>query len=185
MTRKETAFLKKYNTLLHNKYVLFFVLFVAILNLGAFVYTTDLKSVGIFFLTGLLTSYFSKNTVVILVVAMVVANIIRQNSDLEGFKKKKRGLQMKKKKKKKRKEDPLKLCDTYEGKECGDDEKCIKTQEKCELYKEKWCQSHEEVVCDDGDDKCNADQERYSNWCNANQSNKADLSVDEDDNASF
>ena len=86
MTRKETAFLKKYNTLLHNKYVLFFVLFVAILNLGAFVYTTDLKSVGIFFLTGLLTSYFSKSMVVILVVAMVVANIIRQNSDLEGFK---------------------------------------------------------------------------------------------------
>ena len=125
MTRKETAFLKKYNTLLHNKYVLFFVLFVAILNLGAFVYTTDLKSVGIFFLTGLLTSYFSKSMVVILVVAMVVANIIRQNSGLEGFKKKKKGLKMKKKKKKAKKKIKKIVCGE-------DDEECIEAREEAE-----------------------------------------------------
>jgi hypothetical protein len=129
---------------------------------------------------------------VILVVAMVVANIIRQHPNLEGFKKKK-GLKMKMKKKKIKKEDLSKLCDSYEGKECNDDEKCIKTQEKCELFKEKWCELNKEEECADGDDKCNAIQERYSNWCNANQSDKltksnkalADPVVEEDESPLF
>ena len=145
MTRKEITFLKKYNTLLHNKYVLFFVLFVAILNLGAFVYTTDLKSVGIFFLTGLLTSYFSKSMVVILVVAMVVANIIRQNSGLEGFKRKK-GLKMKKRTKKAKKKIKKIVCDE-------DDEECIEAREEAEQkgenIRDKITENEEEVPSDD------------------------------------
>ena len=73
---------------LHNQYVLYFVFFVAIGNLFMFVFSNDLMSAGVFFTAGLLTSFFSKNMVVILVTAMVVSNIIRMgiSSKREGFK---------------------------------------------------------------------------------------------------
>ena len=73
---------------LHNQYVLYFVFFVAIGNLFMFVFSNDLMSAGVFFTAGLLTSFFSKNMVVILVTAMVVSNIIRMgiSNKREGFK---------------------------------------------------------------------------------------------------
>jgi len=46
-------------------------------NLFHFVFSNDLMSVGIFIATGLLTSFFSKNMVVIMILSMVVANIYR------------------------------------------------------------------------------------------------------------
>jgi hypothetical protein len=133
MTRKETTFLKKYNTraldLLHNKYVLFFIIFIAILNLCGFVYTVDVKSVCVFVLSGIMTSFFSENMVVILVVAMVVANIIRQHPNLEGFKKKKGGMMKKMKpkgnKKKQKKPPPEPECDE-------DDDECIESKDEKE-----------------------------------------------------
>jgi len=53
-----------------------------------FVFSNDLMSAGVFFTAGLLTSFFSKNMVVILVTAMVVSNIIRMgiSNKREGFK---------------------------------------------------------------------------------------------------
>jgi hypothetical protein len=72
---------------LHNQYVLYFIFFVAIGNLFLFVSSNDLMSAGVFFTAGLLTSFFSKNMVVILVTAMVVSNIIRMGvtRQREGF----------------------------------------------------------------------------------------------------
>jgi hypothetical protein len=72
---------------LHNQYVLYFVFFVAVGNLFLFVFSNDLMSAGVFFTAGLLTSFFSKNMVVILVTAMVVSNIIRMgiSNKREGF----------------------------------------------------------------------------------------------------
>jgi len=72
---------------LHNQYVLYFIFFVAIGNLFLFIFSNDLMSAGVLFTAGLLTSFFSKNMVVILVTAMVVANIIRMGvtNRREGF----------------------------------------------------------------------------------------------------
>jgi hypothetical protein len=63
--------------ILHNRPVLYFVFVIAVGNLFNFVFTNDLMSVGVFIAAGLLTSFFSKNMVVIMVVAMVVANVVR------------------------------------------------------------------------------------------------------------
>ena len=73
------------NALLHNKFVLYFIFIVAVGNLFHFVFRQDLSSVGVFIASGLLTSFFSKNMVVIMVVAMVVANVIRLGQGPEGF----------------------------------------------------------------------------------------------------
>jgi hypothetical protein len=63
--------------ILHNRPVLYFIFVIAVGNLFNFVFTNDLMSVGVFIAAGLLTSFFSKNMVVIMIVAMVVANVVR------------------------------------------------------------------------------------------------------------
>jgi hypothetical protein len=65
------------HTLLHNQFVLYGVFIIAVGNLFHFVFSNDLMSVGISIATGLLTSFFSKNMVVIMILSMVVANIYR------------------------------------------------------------------------------------------------------------
>lgn len=75
---------------LQNKFVLYFVFILAVGNLFHFVFRQDLMSVGIFIATGLLTSFFSKNMTVIMVVAMVVANIFQIGKERDGFSAKKK-----------------------------------------------------------------------------------------------
>ena len=88
---------KKYKDIIKNKSVLLFVLLASIGNILYFAYSKDIRSVGVFFLVGLLTSFFSKNMLVIMAVALVVSNVIRQ-SGKEGFVKKKLSKTKKKKK---------------------------------------------------------------------------------------
>jgi hypothetical protein len=84
-------FKKISHDMLHNRLVLYFIFIVAVGNLFHFVFSNDLMSVGVFIASGLLTSFFSKNMVVIMVVAMVVANIVRFSFlGREGFAKKKK-----------------------------------------------------------------------------------------------
>jgi hypothetical protein len=59
-----------------NKYVLYTVLFLAILNVLAFLTTGNFISLAVFGLVGLLTSYFTKNMTVILLVTLVVSSFI-------------------------------------------------------------------------------------------------------------
>jgi hypothetical protein len=74
------------HNLLHNQIVLYVVFFIAVANLFHFVYSNDLMPVGIFIATGILTSFFSKNMVVIMILSMVVANIYRVGyGKKEGF----------------------------------------------------------------------------------------------------
>ena len=70
---------------LQNKFVLYFVFVLAVGNLFHFVFRQDLMSVGIFIATGLLTSFFSKNMTVIMVITMVVANIFQIGKGRDGF----------------------------------------------------------------------------------------------------
>lgn len=70
---------------LQNKFVLYFVFMLAVGNLFHFVFRQDLMSVGIFIAAGLLTSFFSKNMTVIMVIAMVVANIFQIGKGRDGF----------------------------------------------------------------------------------------------------
>jgi hypothetical protein len=81
---------KMSNALLHNKIVLYLIFILTIANLFSMVFVRDLSSVAVFIASGLLTSFFSKNMVVIMVVSMVVANIFRIGNGRDGFETKKK-----------------------------------------------------------------------------------------------
>jgi hypothetical protein len=63
--------------ILSNKYFLWVVLAFALLNLLYMAIGRDYMSIVAFVLVGFLTSFFSKNMVVILLVAIVVGNVVR------------------------------------------------------------------------------------------------------------
>jgi flagellar biosynthesis GTPase FlhF len=75
------------NAILHNKYVLYLIFIIALGNLLTLVYTYDYYSASIFVLIGFLTSFFSKNMIVILCIAIAFTNIIKYgaNAGVEGM----------------------------------------------------------------------------------------------------
>ena len=71
---------------LNNKWILYFVLFVSIVDLFNFFTIGDTTAIAIFIVAGFLTTYFSKNMLVILIVSIVVTHIMRYgNASLEGM----------------------------------------------------------------------------------------------------
>ena len=89
LSNRSKSLSKISTSVLQNKYVLYFVFVLAVGNLFHFVFSRDLMSVGMFVAAGLLTSFFSKNMIVIMVVAMVVANIFQFGKGRDGFASKK------------------------------------------------------------------------------------------------
>ena len=74
-------------SLLKDRNVLYVVLFIAVLNLFGYLMLQDLDAVLFFLALGLLTSYFSKNMIIVLLVAMVGTNLLmtKRHSRKEGF----------------------------------------------------------------------------------------------------
>jgi hypothetical protein len=71
---------------LNNKWILYFVLFVSIVDLFNFYKIGDVTAIAIFIIVGFLTTYFSKNMLVILVISIAVTHIARYgNASLEGM----------------------------------------------------------------------------------------------------
>ena len=71
---------------LTNKWFLYLVLFSAVFDLFYFYAKGDMYALTIFFIIGFLASFFSKNMVVILVLAIVLTHLIRYGKNLsEGF----------------------------------------------------------------------------------------------------
>lgn len=74
---------------LTNKWFLYLVLFSAVFDLFYFYGKGDMYALTIFFIIGFLASFFSKNMVVILVLAIVLTHLIRYGKNLsEGFEEK-------------------------------------------------------------------------------------------------
>lgn len=73
--------------LLYNKWVLYSAFLVSIIYLLVWVVAGDIMNVVIFILIGFLTSFFSKNMVVILVFALVISNVLKFGLSIgqEGF----------------------------------------------------------------------------------------------------
>ena len=69
----------KYNfaPILYNKLVLYFICFLAIINVIYFTNVGDIQSLVIFVLVGILTSFFSKNMIVILVISLCTTHILK------------------------------------------------------------------------------------------------------------
>lgn len=61
---------------LHNPFVQYLVLLVAIGNFVLFLYSKNIICIGVFLISALFAASYTKNMVVILVVAMVLCNII-------------------------------------------------------------------------------------------------------------
>jgi hypothetical protein len=74
------------NDLLHNKILLYAVFIFSLLNLFLFANTGNYTHVAIFMLIGFITSFFSKNMMVILLLSLILTNILKYGSSLsEGF----------------------------------------------------------------------------------------------------
>ena len=77
---------------LHNRFVLYFMLFLAIVEILYFMGTRDFASLVILSLVGFLTTFFNKNMIVVLFLALVVTNALkygvgsRLNEGFEGKK---------------------------------------------------------------------------------------------------
>jgi hypothetical protein len=75
------------NNILHNPIVLYFIFAISLLYLFYFSAVNDYSLVAIFILTGVVTSFFSKNMVVILCISLVVSFLLKHAGKhaLEGF----------------------------------------------------------------------------------------------------
>ena len=73
--------------MLNNPIILYLVGLIAVGNLYLFIHTMQYISVGLFIITALFASFYTKNTVAILVVAMVLCNILSVSGfgEMEGF----------------------------------------------------------------------------------------------------
>jgi hypothetical protein len=72
--------------MLNNKWVLYAVLFISIIDLFNFFSMGDTTAIAIFIIAGFLTTYFSKNMLVVLVIAIAITHIVRFGSaSLEGM----------------------------------------------------------------------------------------------------
>lgn len=117
--------------ILKNKYVLYILLVVAIVNVLGYLAMEDYKSLGLFMSIGLLSTYFSKNMSVTLLVSIIVTAIVAVNDKVkEGLENK----EAEKKEEKKEKEGMKKgnfTCSTGtscpEGKTCSLQSDCKTT----------------------------------------------------------
>jgi len=78
----------KPNNLLHSRSLLYFIFVIALGNLFYLFTLQDLTSVIVFMLVGFLTSFFSKNMMVILFIAIAITNILKYGTGIrvsEGF----------------------------------------------------------------------------------------------------
>ena len=74
---------KKLPKALSNKYVLYVVLFLSITNILGYLSIGDFHSLVFFIAVGFLTSYFSKNMVIVLGTAMVATNFLYASKKLK------------------------------------------------------------------------------------------------------
>ena len=80
-------FIKKgYNVnILHNSIILYFMLLISIINLISYGLVGNYQVPTLFFLIGLITSYFSKNMTVILTISLICSNLMKSVRLYEGM----------------------------------------------------------------------------------------------------
>ncbi len=89
--------LNKINSLSKNKMVLYVLYFITVLNVFGYLSMNNFKSFALFTLILYVTTFFSKNTAIILIVPLVITNLFADNIQfVEGLKNK--GKKNKKKK---------------------------------------------------------------------------------------
>ena len=75
------------NAIIHNKMILYIIFFISLADLFIFLSERDIFSISVFILVGFLTTYFSKNMLIVLFIALIVTNLLKYGSSItkEGF----------------------------------------------------------------------------------------------------
>lgn len=79
------AFGERLSKLFTNKYFLYFVVFLASTNILGYILTNKIQPIIYFVLISLLTSYFSRNMAVILLVGLLLTNLLVSKKIIEGL----------------------------------------------------------------------------------------------------
>ena len=84
---KQQLLSSRNNLIIHNRYVLYILLFLSLANLYYLSNSYDYFSVVIFFLVGFLTTFFTKNMIIIMFFALVFTFILKNanSPSLEGL----------------------------------------------------------------------------------------------------
>lgn len=124
--KKSFTKLQANNKLLTNQYILYIMVLIAVFDIFNSAINQDTMSVILLFLIGFLTSFFSKNMIVVIFVAVVLSNAIKmlKRNKVEGMKNKKQN----------KKEDPEK--DNDEDEEDMDEEDTEALRNKGETMNE-------------------------------------------------
>ena len=90
--KKSFTKLQANNKLLTNQYILYIMVVIAVFDIFNSAINQDATSVILLFLIGFLTSFFSKNMIVVIFIAVVLSNAIKmlKRNNVEGMKNKKK-----------------------------------------------------------------------------------------------
>ena len=80
--KAQLSFKNSNSKLLNNKYLLYVILFLSISDLLLFLMAGEFAFAVMFILIGLITSFFSKNMIVILTSAMILTNVLKYGSNI-------------------------------------------------------------------------------------------------------
>ena len=90
---KSSGSMLNFKDLLHNRFILYFFLLISLVDLFYFANIRDTTSIAVFILVGFLTAFFSKNMIIIMVIALCathlikfgIKNVINEGMEEEGF----------------------------------------------------------------------------------------------------
>ena len=84
---KNSFFATSNNPIIHNKIILYIIFFISLADLFILLSENDIFSITIFILIGFLTTYFSKNMLIVLFISLVITNLFKYGSTItnEGF----------------------------------------------------------------------------------------------------
>lgn len=82
MKYNSSIFSKKNNSLVHNKFILYFVLIISLADLFYLSVERDFVTIISFILIGFLFSFFTKNMLIILFLALTLSNILKFGSGI-------------------------------------------------------------------------------------------------------
>lgn len=76
------SFYGKASKILTNKYLLYFIVFLAVTNVFGYLAMNQLNAVIFFALVGTIASFFSKNMIVVLIICIIATNMLMSNKSL-------------------------------------------------------------------------------------------------------
>jgi hypothetical protein len=81
-TFRNNFFAKRNNSILHNRFILYFLLVLAIMDIFYFSVDNDVFSIIVMFIIGFIISIFNKNMIMVIFFSIVLVNIIKYGANV-------------------------------------------------------------------------------------------------------